>query len=1047
MTLSKKIVFFLIFIIGILMTYLGSEKGTTRVVLATFKYLSQHRIESKVTKVEGSLPTKIKLINFSSDYANADEVELEISILPLLFKKIELKNLVVKNLVLKNTQNKPLDNSNKVPTLPTKLPISLQIDRFKIYFQDDFICKGNLKLNQNLSGSSCVSVKDKSKSYKAKCLCHWDSTYNGDLVIKIDASKEIPIPSFLSPSNLRSIPALNLEGSFEGSIENFVGKLNIEINEIKSKIKIKKEKTQVSLPKIKITTDHLLFRGTGLLNENLLPQEIHGTVKSTIKNQPIEGIVDIKGVWELEKFIGESSLKVTLSNELCNIVSPIEFSRLNGLSLPSIKLQSKGLEANGNFSLDTLKFIPKSLFEIEFIDLQFLSKLFQISPAKGKGTGIISIENQKWNTSLTMEKVSTKWGSAEEVDFTLSPNLSTVEINRFQYKQIPIDSIFVNIENSKVDLKCLNKTKIPFELATNGNIDLQEKKIQINISNFVGHINHKPLNLTAPSNLILGNDNFIIAPTSFIYGEGKAFLSKTNEKMVFDLEKIPLDLLSLNSLDLPVEGEFSLSSSFHSLENFSIHLRTENGSVLNEEENTKLPFDVILIAKKNNVIDQFDLKVNCNEKDHYRLSWDNEKEEIQTIGIDAELGSLSHLIDLGSQSIEGKLECNLTKHRNSWKGNGFLRNGFYSNYATGTKIENIQAQFLGEADKILFKEISGDDGSNGKISIKGFMSNLENLNFEFKGVIDNFSALKSQIKDGVVDGSFSFKGTNQSALFEGEFLIDKLPEVVKMEIPELAVTYKYPQQTSILNTKQSQIYPIKLDITLKSKDQIEISGKGLESSWAGKFLVKGDLQDPIIEGSLNLKNGSFQFSGKQFHIKHGEILFRKDQPQVPWIDLVAEVEASNVIITAKLQGEVNSPELRFESNPPKPLASILSYLIFGKDMSEISPLQVLQIASTAASIAGEGPDLLELTKKTLGVDRLQILVDSDPSQDQESRVRLEVGKVIYPGFTLLIKQSAEESTPEVGVEIDLGKGFTLGLENQHVPDQGKISIKWNHSFD
>ena len=127
------------------------------------------------------------------------------------------------------------------------------------------------------------------------------------------------------------------------------------------------------------------------------------------------------------------------------------------------------------------------------------------------------------------------------------------------------------------------------------------------------------------------------------------------------------------------------------------------------------------------------------------------------------------------------------------------------------------------------------------------------------------------------------------------------------------------------------------------------------------------------------------------------------------------------------------------------MSGILSYLLFGKDLSEVSGIQALQLASTIATVAGEAPDILEMTRKSLGVDRLQIVLTPSATEGEET-IALQIGKIIFPGFLVSIKQGAEDSSPNIAIEVDLTQGFTFEAESQQQPEQGKFSLKWNLNY-
>ena len=140
-----------------------------------------------------------------------------------------------------------------------------------------------------------------------------------------------------------------------------------------------------------------------------------------------------------------------------------------------------------------------------------------------------------------------------------------------------------------------------------------------------------------------------------------------------------------------------------------------------------------------------------------------------------------------------------------------------------------------------------------------------------------------------------------------------------------------------------------------------------------------------------------------------------------------------------MQGPLTSPALTFQSIPSLPTSSILSLILFDKDISEISALQALSLAQTIVSLSGKGgPGVLESIRKTIGVDRLHIV-----GKDGSDEISVQIGWYLSHGITLSLSQSATSS--DITVEVDLKNGFIFQAETQN-QEEGKFSLKWNKNY-
>ena len=73
-------------------------------------------------------------------------------------------------------------------------------------------------------------------------------------------------------------------------------------------------------------------------------------------------------------------------------------------------------------------------------------------------------------------------------------------------------------------------------------------------------------------------------------------------------------------------------------------------------------------------------------------------------------------------------------------------------------------------------------------------------------------------------------------------------------------------------------------------------------------------------------------------------------------------------VIAFLRGPLTSPQLTFQSTPALPTSTVLSYILFSKDISEISQGEAIHLAQVLISLSGgTGPDVLEAIRKSIGV--------------------------------------------------------------------------------
>jgi len=96
-------------------------------------------------------------------------------------------------------------------------------------------------------------------------------------------------------------------------------------------------------------------------------------------------------------------------------------------------------------------------------------------------------------------------------------------------------------------------------------------------------------------------------------------------------------------------------------------------------------------------------------------------------------------------------------------------------------------------------------------------------------------------------------------------------------------------------------------------------------------IMKAINSDPLVLGKLNLvKGGTYDFQGKRFVIKKGDIYFTGD-PTKPLLDIEVEYQAENYLITIAVSGSPSVPVINFSSRPSLTREQILSVILFDSE--------------------------------------------------------------------------------------------------------------------
>ena len=190
--------------------------------------------------------------------------------------------------------------------------------------------------------------------------------------------------------------------------------------------------------------------------------------------------------------------------------------------------------------------------------------------------------------------------------------------------------------------------------------------------------------------------------------------------------------------------------------------------------------------------------------------------------------------------------------------------------------------------------------------------------------------------------------------------------------------------------------PWTLLIDASSASRIDVNGMGLASEWQTDLRVRGDTNTPQIFGTAELLRGTYDFAGKRFDLTRGRIRFNGETPIDPQLDIVATGDANDISATISIGGSAQRPQISFASTPALPEEELLSRILFGSSISQISAPEAVQLASALAALRGGGGlDPINKLRGAIGLDRLRVL-SADPTIGRGTA--LAVGKYLGRKF-------------------------------------------------
>lgn len=199
---------------------------------------------------------------------------------------------------------------------------------------------------------------------------------------------------------------------------------------------------------------------------------------------------------------------------------------------------------------------------------------------------------------------------------------------------------------------------------------------------------------------------------------------------------------------------------------------------------------------------------------------------------------------------------------------------------------------------------------------------------------------------------------------------------------------------------------IGLDIRVQSAaDTIRVEGMGLDSAWGANIRIRGTATDPSLRGSTTLDHGTFNFASSEFRITSGRLTFN-GAPMQSAINLQAETQAQDVVASIRISGTAEHPQVSFSSTPTLPEDEILSRLLFGTSVADLSVTEAVQLASAVNGLRTGGLDTIGKMRRSIGLDQLK-LVGGDGNG---MGTGIAVGKKLVKGVYMEVTTDTQGNT-------------------------------------
>ncbi|MHA3979661.1 translocation/assembly module TamB domain-containing protein [Halovulum sp. GXIMD14794] len=404
------------------------------------------------------------------------------------------------------------------------------------------------------------------------------------------------------------------------------------------------------------------------------------------------------------------------------------------------------------------------------------------------------------------------------------------------------------------------------------------------------------------------------------------------------------------------------------------------------------------------------------------------------------------LASSGAQ-LQGTLNANVTASGSlqapSLSGSANIGNGTFALRSANLRIDGITAAARFDGDRVLLENLSGTFAGGGTVRAGGSIGITAPYPADLSMDISQARYTDGRIVNTVINGDLALQGPILGdGLLSGRIDLGRTEIAIPRSfgIAEgvlLDIDHRDPPRDVVLTLERAGVLgqsveeedsgglPLRVDLLVSVPNQLFIRGRGLDAEMGGEIRLRGTLADIQPVGEIELIRGRLSILGQRIDFDEGSVtLIGSLDPQLRFVAVTEASDGTTVNVT--VQGPATDPEVTFSSSPDLPQDEVLALLIFNRNLSDLSPVQIAQLAGAAATLSGRGGNSL--------VDRFRSgtgLANLDFTTGDDGEVGVRAGAYLNDRTYLDVEANAEgESIATINLDISDSVRAKASVDNE-----------------
>lgn len=420
------------------------------------------------------------------------------------------------------------------------------------------------------------------------------------------------------------------------------------------------------------------------------------------------------------------------------------------------------------------------------------------------------------------------------------------------------------------------------------------------------------------------------------------------------------------------------------------------------------------------------------------------------------------LVPMADRRLSGRLELRAdlsgTLEAPALSASVGLDKGRFEDVALGVLLQDIQVR--AELARSRLNGLAGlgrvrldaslGDGHKGRATFNGELSPAGRA-LNLSGRLEGLHPLRRRDVTIALSGTASVRGPLTAPQVQADISVDSGEVRIDRISTTSSITTLPISETTVAAKPAPKARPAvgRLDARVRTTGRFTVKGRGLDSLWKADIRAGGPLTDPRVTGSVEAVEGTFNFLNAKFNLYRGIVRFAGGPPSNPLLDVVLRHEAADIVADVRVGGTAQKPKFQLTSTPTMPQEEIISRIMFGRASSDLGRFENLRLAAAVAELAGFGGDgfnVLDVARKTLGVDVLRVgsrtTSDDDGNNSEEST--LEAGKFIGEKLYLGVAQGMKPDSTAVIIELQMTPHSKAQVRTEQ--DNTSAGVRWKINY-